>query len=71
MRLTEDAINLGIIPDKQKQVFYDKKRLIEEGLLKLSSMSMSQQEWSKKLKKFSIDEKTPGRKNGLEIIQLY
>ncbi len=28
MRLTEDAIGLGIIPDKQKEVFYKKKQLI-------------------------------------------
>jgi len=71
MRLTEEAIKLGIIPEKQQEVFNKKKKFIEEGMVKLTSISMSQVEWSKKLKGFSIDEKTPGRKTGREIIQLY
>lgn len=68
MRLTEDAIKLGVIPKKQKEVFEKKKRLIAEGEMRLSSISMSMSDWSKKLKRFHIDSKAPERRTGKEII---
>lgn len=64
MRLTEGAIKLGIISNKQKEVFYKKKRMIEEGTARLTAISMSRTEWARKLKKFSIDDKNPGRLTG-------
>ena len=39
MRLTEEAIKLGIIPEKQQEVFNKKKKFIEEGMVKLTSSS--------------------------------